>query len=445
MIEIAAVGGYSEVGKNMTAIKVDNEVIICDMGLHLEPYIQYTDEEDFDKILSAKELLKVGAIPDDSVIENWKREVKAIIPTHGHLDHVGALAFIANKYRSPILCTPFTAEIIKAITKDEKIKLKNEIKILNTNSTYQISKNIKIEFVNMTHSIPQTVMVAIHTKYGIIIYANDFKFDNHPMIGKKPDYAKLKELGNKGVLCLIVDSTRANKAIKTPSEMVAKEMLRDVMLGVDSKGKAVIVTTFSSHIARLKSIVEFGRKMQRKIVFLGRSLAKYVEAAENIDLVQFSKEVEIVKFGKKIKKKLQEIMAKGKDKYLLVVTGHQGERKATLSKMVAQDLPFKFDPEDHIIFSCTTIPSDTNIKNRERLEKELEGYNVRIFKDIHTSGHASREDLRDLINSVKPKHIIPAHGEKEMKESLAGLCIEKGYLLNKTTHILENGEKIKIQ
>jgi len=332
----------------------------------------------------------------------------------------------------------------KAITKDEKIKLKNELKALNVNSVYRVSDNIKIEFINMTHSIPQTVMIAIHTKYGIVIYANDFKFDNHPVIGKKPDYSKLKELGGKGVLCLIVDSTRANQAIKTPSEIVAKEMLRDVMLGVNSKGKAVIVTTFSSHIARLKSIIEFGKKMQRKIIFLGRSLAKYVEAAENIDLVQFSKDVEIVKYGNQIKKKLKEIMKKGKDKYLLVVTGHQGERKATLSKMVNQDLPFKFNPEDHIIFSCTVIPSETNIENRQRLEGELEEYGVRIFKDIHTSGHASREDLRDLINSVKPKHIIPAHGEKEMKESLAGLCVEKGYERGDTVHILKNGEKIEI-
>src|SRR3990167_974606 len=189
---------------------------------------------------------------------------------------------------------------------------------------YLVSNNIKIEFINMTHSTPQTVMVAVHTRYGIILYANDFKFDNHPTLGKKPNYERLEELGKKGIKALICDCTRADQPIKTPSELVAKEMLRDVMLGVDSRGKAVIVTTFASHLARLKSIIEFGRKMNRKIIFLGRSLAKYIEAGENIGIVNFSREVEIVKFGKQIKNRIKKIENEPRDRYLLVVTGHQG-------------------------------------------------------------------------------------------------------------------------
>ena len=177
MIEICAVGGYNEIGKNMTAIKVDEEVIILDMGIHLEPYIQYTNDEDLIDI-NPSELRKVGAIPNDKVIKEWRTKVKAIVPTHAHLDHVGAIMFMGNKYNAPILCTPFTAEVIKTISKDEKIVLENDIKVMNVNSFYQISKNIKIEFINMTHSIPQTVMVAVHTKYGTVLYANDFKFDN---------------------------------------------------------------------------------------------------------------------------------------------------------------------------------------------------------------------------------------------------------------------------
>src|SRR3989338_7734252 len=302
MIEIRAVGGYNEVGKNMTAVKVGDDVVIIDMGLHLDNYIRCTETEDDDLIeISAHRLIKAGAIPDDSVIHDWKDNVRAIIPTHAHLDHVGALIFLSNKYSAPILCTPFTAEVIKTISKDEKIRLKNNVKVLNANSIYYINNELKIEFINMTHSIPQTVMVALHTRKGILLYANDFKFDNHPTIGKKPNYDKLEELGKKGVKALICDCTGARRDIKTPSELVAKEMLRDVMLGVNSDGKRVIVTTFASHLARLKSIIEFGKKMNRKIIFLGRSLAKYTEAGENIDLVNFSKDVEIVKFGKQVK------------------------------------------------------------------------------------------------------------------------------------------------
>ncbi len=443
MIEICAVGGYSEIGKNMTAVRIDDEVVILDMGIHLEPYIQYTNDEDLVDI-SASELRKVGAIPDDKVIKDWRPYVKAIIPTHAHLDHVGAIMFMGNKYNAPILCTPFTAEVINTISKDEKIVLENDIKIMNVNSFYQISDNIKIEFINMTHSVPQTVMVAIHTKYGIIIYANDFKFDNHPLIGRKPNYERLEQLGNEGVLGLICDSTRAHKAMKTPSEIVAKEMLRDVMIGTNAEGKAIIITTFSSHLARLKSIIEFGKKLNRKIVLLGRSLAKYVQAGENIGIIDFSKDVEIVKYGSKIKKKLNKISKKDKSKYLFVVTGHQGEPKATLSKMIKNEVSFHFDHEDHVIFSCTVIPSEINIKNREILENQLKSKHVRIFKDIHQSGHASREDLRDLINMTMPKHIIPAHGESMMKDALISLAEEKGYVKGKTAHLLQNGDHLKL-
>ena len=443
-MKIYAIGGYNEVGKNMTAVEVDNEVVIIDMGIHLESYIKHTEDEDITNI-STEELRRVGAIPDDSVIEGIRDKVKAIIPTHAHLDHVGAIMYLSNKYKAPILCTPFTAEVIKAIARDEKISLRNNIIVLNKKSKYKLSNNITIEFINMTHSTPQVVMVALHTKDGTLVYANDFKFDNNPIIGKKPDYDKLRKLGKEGVKCLIVDSTRANQPVKTPSEAVAREMLRDVLLGVDSKGKAVVVTTFSSHLARLKSIVEFGKKMKRKIVFLGRSLAKYTEAGENVGLVRFSKKVEIVKYGKQIRRKLKQIEKEGPEKYLLVVTGHQGEPKSTLSKMVKKEIKFKFKSEDHVIFSCTIIPSETNIINRKNLEDQLNNLGVRIFRDIHVSGHAAKEDLRDLINMLNPEHIIPAHGDIDMEMSLANLAVEKGYEIGKSVHILKNGSNLVLK
>ena len=442
MLEIYAVGGYNEIGKNMTAIKVDDEMIVLDMGLFLDAYIKYTEGDDLVDV-SPKALRAVGAVPDDSLIKPYRSIVKAIIPTHAHLDHCGAIPFMAKGYEdAEIICTPYTAEIIKAITKDENIKMKNKIKVLHSNSHLKISDNISIEFINVTHSTPQTVMVAVHTKYGVVLYANDFKFDNSPVLGKKPNYERLEEIGKKGLLALIVDSTRAGKEGKTSSESVAKEMLRDVMLGTNSKGRAVLVTTFSSHLARLKSIVEFGREMNRKILFLGRSLSKYTRAGENIGLIRFSNEIELAGFKKKIKKRLAEVEKAGRDKYLLVVTGHQGEPKSTLSRIANNEFPFRLHSEDHVIFSCAVIPSEVNINNRKKIEEKLKAKGARIFKDIHASGHASREDLIDLIDLVNPDHIIPAHCERHMADSMAEIALEKGYKKGQTLHLIRNGNKL---
>jgi ribonuclease J len=322
------------------------------------------------------------------------------------------------------------------------MSIPNPMKTLSPNATYQLTENIKIEFINMTHSTPQTVMIAIHTKYGVIIYANDFKFDSTPTLGKKPNFERLKELGKKGILALICDSTYAPLKAKTPSESVAKAMLKEVMLGTDSKGKAVVVTTFSSHLARLKSIIEFGKQMNRKILFIGRSLSKYVYAGQDINLINFAQDAKILRFRGQISAKLNDVN-KNRGKYLIVCTGHQGEPKAVLSRISKKEYPFEFKSEDHVIFSSSVIPTEINQQNREKLETALKNQGVRIFRDVHVSGHAAREDLRDLINIVKPKHIIPAHGELEMTEALADLAYEMGYT-KKNVHIMQDLQKLTL-
>ena len=442
MIEIYAVGGYNGVGKNCTAINVDGEVLIIDLGIHLENYIRLTEDEDLVKI-NADKLMDVGAVPNISVLDNVKRNVKAIVVGHAHLDHVGAVPYVANKFNAPVICSPYTAEVLKNILKDDKIRINNDIKTLNLNSFYKISENIKIEFIHITHSVPQAALIAIHTDYGIILYANDFKFDLYPVLGKKPNFKRLEELGKEGIIASVVESTYASDARKMPSESVAREMLKDVLLGTDNKDNLIIVTTFSSHIARLKSIIEFGQKLNRKIIFLGRSLAKYVKAAENIGIVDFSKDVEIVKYGRQIERMLKKV-DKDREKYLLIVTGHQGEPKSVLYKIAKGEFEFDLYPEDSVVFSCRTIPTPTNIENRDALENELKQTGVRIFKDIHQSGHAAREDLRDFINLVKPKNIIPAHGTKEMRDALAGLCTEMGYKTGKNIFLIKDGQKIEL-
>ncbi|MFH1133986.1 MAG: RNase J family beta-CASP ribonuclease [Nanoarchaeota archaeon] len=442
MIELLAVGGYDEVGRNMTALKVGEQVVLFDMGVHLENYIRLTEDEDIIR-LSPELLIKENAVPNITKLGAWQKKVCAIIPTHAHLDHVGAIPLLSNQFDADIICTPFASAVIRSIVRDEGLKLKNKIRELNVNSRIKVH-GLDVEFINMTHSTPQTVMVALHTPKGIVLYANDFKFDMYPVLGQKPDFKRLEELGRQGVLALIVDSTYAGLAQKMPSETVAKEMLRDVMLGTDARGKAIIVTTFSSHLARLKSIIEFGKKLNRKVIFLGRSLAKYTLAGEEVGIVNFSKEVEVVKYSSKIGRSLKRIMREGKHKYVMVVTGHQGEPKSTLAKMASGELPFRFDREDHVIFACKVIPTPTNEANRAALEQKLRYHDIRIFTDIHISGHAAREDLRDLIKLVRPKHVIPAHGDLVKRSALKDLALQMGYASEKSVHLLKNGDRLQL-
>ncbi len=441
-MELRAVGGYNQVGKNCTAVKIGRQAFMLDCGLHMENYIQYTEDEKLITI-HPEDLIKVGAVPDISTISDWKNDMQMILPTHAHLDHIGALPYLASAFKAPIASTPFTTEVLKAILLDNRIRLRNQIKSVQPNGTIKITNEVRAEFIHVTHSTPHTAMIALHTPEGIILYANDFKFDHTPTLEKKPNFKRLEELGRQGVKALICDSTYAADPRKMPSEAVARQMLQDVLLGVNSKGKAIIVTTFSSHIARLKSIIEMGQKLGRKVVFLGRSLHKYTSAAERVGLINFSKQVQMAKFPKQMKKELKYIAQK-KEKYLLVVTGHQGEPRSTLSKMVDGVLPFPFTSEDHVIFSCKTIPTETNIRNRERLESQLRGKHVRLFLDVHVSGHAAREDLRDLVNLVRPQHIIPAHGDIEKRKAMASLAEEMGYSTGENVHLMSDGGSLKL-
>jgi ribonuclease J len=442
-MEFCAVGGYSEIGMNMCALRFGDEVIICDMGFFLPEVVRLQDEEIVKTKLPRKELINLHVIPNDNVINHWKSKVKAIVLCHCHLDHIGAVPFMASEYDCPIYGTPYTIEVLKSILKDEGIKLKNKIRVFNANDRLKISSNITLEFLAIPHSTPMAAIAAFHTPEGIVVYGNDFKFDNSPIIGPKTDYKKLKEWGNEGVRALIVDSLYAHEEMKTPSEFVAKEMLRDVMLSTENKHHLVIVTTFASHIARLKSIIEFGKKMNRKIIILGRSMFKYITAAENIKLVNFSRDAEIIKHPDKVKRKLKEIQ-KNPERYLIICTGHQGEPRSILTKMVNKDLSYDFKPGDQVIFSCKVIPAPINMANRTALEIKLKQKGVRLFKDIHTSGHLAREDHHDLIKLLRPKHIIPAQGDITKFVSLADLAEQMGYNRNKSVHIVRDGDFVML-
>ncbi len=442
-IEVCTIGGFSKTEGNSVAIKVDDEVVIFDMGLGMEDYIRFTeDREDIHAAKTYNQLVKVGAVPNYSHINDWKDNVVAIIPSHGHLDHVGAIPFAGSLFPdAKVISTPYTIEILKTILHDEHINLPNELITAKLNSTYKISDKLSVEFVNITHSIVHTAILVLHTPYGKVMYANDFKLDPTPVLCKKPNYARLKQLGEEGIDMLIVNCLYAHRHSKCPSESVAKEMLKDVMLGSNTDGKAMIVTTFSSHLARLKSIIEMGEKLGRKIVLLGRSLDKYVRAAERIDLVDYSSRVKILRHRDKVEKMLRKIQKVGRDKYLIVCTGHQGEPRAILSRITRKELDFQFNSGDIVVFSCQVIPVQVNIDNREKLERSLKQHNVRIFKDVHVSGHGALEDHRDLFEMVQPKMIIPVHAENEKAQMLLDFAAQIGF---KNGKVMQDGGRITL-
>jgi len=439
-IVLHAVGGYDEVGRNMTCIEIGNEAVIIDMGLYLDRYVPLQDDEH----LSYQKLVQEDAIPNDNSISSIKKKVKAIILSHAHLDHIGAVKWIAHRYKCPIVSTPYTIETLKRMTHNKSFELKNKLVTINPNSKYQVSKNIEVEFIHVTHSIIQASMVNISLPQGNILYSLDYKFDNHPIVGSKTNKKRLKTLGKENVIALILDSTNAEEEKKTFSESVAREMLRDVLLGMETEGHGIIVTTFSSHIARLKSIVDMGKHLNRKIVFIGRSLSDYIEAAEKLGFVNFSKDAEIIKSTFGAKKKLKE-MNENREKYMIVATGGQGEPNATLSKMANGEIPFGIMPDDFIVFACGVIPTPMIRANRTILEHKLRNRKARMFKDIHVSGHASREDLRDLIKITSPDVIIPAHGNMQKLASAATLASEIGYRLGKDVYLLQNGQSVTIE
>jgi len=435
-----AIGGYNEVGRNMCALEVDDEIVILDIGLYIPAVVAY---EEVQEKFSAEEMQRIKAIPDDIILKDKRDKVKAVVFGHPHLDHIGGAAYLLSHYRkAKVIGTPYTIKVLDKIAKDKGKRISNRIIRLKDGGRVKVSKNISIEFLNVTHSTLGCVIVVVHTPYGAVVYSLDFKLDDTPVLSKKTNYKRLKSLGN--VNTLVLDSLYSNEAVKTPSEKVARELLREVLLERDNKGKGIIVTTFSSHLARLKSIIDYGHLLRRKIVFLGRSLNRYVRAAEEVGLIKFSDRVEIVAYGNAIKRKLKQIEKEGSEKYLIVCTGNQGEPGSVLVKMSTGVHPFKFKYDDHVIFCCRTIPTEENIKNREKLENRFKRIGCRIFTEIHVSGHGGREDERDLIEMVKPKNIIPAHGGRSVVKGAEELAKEMGYKPGKNVHILRNGQKLKL-
>jgi ribonuclease J len=447
-MEIFTIGGFNEVGKNMTVVKLKDDVIIFDSGFFLPAVIELQEQEK-EQRYTEKKLREMGAIPNDILLDklNMRKDVRAILLGHAHLDHIGAVPYTGYRYpKAPIVGTPFTMSVLKKIMEDEKIGIPNKLNIIKPDGTFIIKgkrRDYQAEFINITHSTIQTTMIALHTPEGIVLYANDFKLDNNPILGAPPNYNKLKKIAKQGIKALIVDSLYSASERKTPSEKIARAMLEEAMLTVQNEKSAMFIPTFSSHIARLKSIVDFGKKLDREIYFVGRSLNKYVSAAKEIKMCPFKNDIKIASYKKQVESILRKV-SKQREKSLVVCTGHQGEPGSILERISRGSLPFSFKPNDNIIFSSKTIPAEANIANKGQMDKRLKKSGVRLFDNVHVSGHAGREDLRDLLHMLNPENIIPSHGTTEQLTPMVELAKELGFKPGKQTHLMNDKQDIEL-
>ena len=411
----------------MTGVTLGKDTVALDDGIRLDTLQMYDEVTSDISKLTKDELVRLDVIPEVERLRN----LRAQIISHGHLDHIGAVSI--HKLRHPILTTHYAAEMGRRDFPD------GDFISLDYGEKHRVTGRFTVEFVPVTHSIPQASIVVLHTPEGKIVYASDFKFDNHSKIAKT-DYNRLRELGDEKVIALIAESTRVSSEGKTASEDVVRTKLRDVVETIEEG--LIVATTFSTHIERVQTIVDELEKTGRTPLILGRSLAKQAELADRFGLLDLPHDAEILSSEKAVKTEFKKLGRR--EKYFLLVTGHQGEPESALVKLADARMGFKFRKDDSVIFCADTIPSPINEANRYILESKLKAQGVRLFKNIHVSGHASKEDHRRLIRLVKPDKIIPCHGSLGMRAAYAILASEEGYELGKTVHLINNRQSITI-
>ncbi|MFQ3308598.1 MAG: ribonuclease J [Candidatus Nanohaloarchaea archaeon] len=437
-MKVHTIGGYEEIGKNMTAVETDDgEVVIFDMGYDMEEVVAAEDQIDE---LTTNQTLETGAIPKDKQIMD--KNVVAIVIGHGHLDHVGAIPKLAGQYDAPILCTPFTKKIIENGMEGDRKNINNELVELETGDKYEINSKKSLEFLHVNHSIPDATLSLLRTEEGNVVYGNDMKFDRSPVIGKNTDSERLKEVGEEGVRVMVPGTTSVDEPGRVKPEKAVQVELDNVLNACYDAGGAVFVTTFSSQIARLNSILD-ANNGRRKVAFMGRSLREYTEAAEKLDLIDLS-DVKMVSYFDECKELMDRVDGE-REEWLIVATGNQGEPGAQMDKVASQTYPFKFKEGDHVIFSSRTIPTPPTRANRYNLEKKMKEQGVRLYKNVHTSGHAKKEDHRDFIKFFDPDNIIPSHGHIQKLGSYVELARQEGYTLNEDIFISENQSVIDLE
>ena len=412
-------GGSGEIGMNMNLYAYgkedDQKWIIVDMG------VTFADDT-----IPGVDLI----MPDPGFIIDKKDDLLGIVLTHAHEDHIGAVAHIWPELKCKLYATPFTAALLTEKFKEKKIDISSFLKIVPLNSQIKLGA-FEIDFVTLTHSILEPNGLSIKTPLGTILHTGDWKIDPNPLIGNKIDEEKLKKIGSSGVSAMICDSTN----IFSPGRAGSESEVRDSLLRImEVKTKRILVTSFASNVARMESIFYCAKKTGRSICLVGRSMHRIYKAARKCGYLKGLIEPLEPRNAKKV----------SKNKILYLATGSQGEPMGAMNRIVNGSHPDVFLEEgDCVIFSSKIIPG--NEKKLYNLQNQIVKNNIEIISEenafVHVSGHPNRDDLKDMYTWVKPKSIIPVHGEhRHMQEHVS---FAKEMQIPKTL-LIENGDIIKL-
>ena len=417
-VKIIPLGGLGEIGKNITAFECDDEIIVIDCG------ISFPDEEMYGVDL---------IIPDIWYLKNNIKKVKGIFLTHGHEDHIGALPYVLKEINVPVYGTKLTIGIVK--TKLKEHKLLNSVKLNNVEVGDIIKFNkFKVEFIRNTHSIADSCSLALFTPVGIILHTGDFKIDYTPIDGELMDFARFAELGKKGVLAMMADSTNVEKQGYTKSERIVGESLTRIF--GKTKGR-IIIATFASNIHRIQQIIDAATVYGRKVAVSGRSMENIINVAIELGYIEVAENTLVP---------IDAINKYNNDQIVIITTGSQGEPMSALSRMAsAEHKKVNIVEGDTIIISATPIPGNEKLVSKIVNQLFKKGAEV-IYgssENIHVSGHACQEELKLMQTLIKPKNFIPVHGEYRHLKQHGELAIKLG-LNPKNVVIPEVGNVIEV-
>ncbi|MFY9175370.1 MAG: ribonuclease J [Peptococcia bacterium] len=409
-------GGLGEVGKNMLALRYEDEIIVIDAGL----------------MFPEEELLGIDiVIPDFTYLVENQALIRGIFLTHGHEDHIGALPYVLKEINVPVYGTKLTLGLLASKLKENNV---TNIK-LNTIRPRDIIKLgcFKVEVFRVSHSIPDAVGFGIHTPVGIVLHTGDFKIDQTPVDGGVTDFAKISELGQKGVLVMLSDSTNVERSGFTPSERMVGRTFEEAF---SADRERIIVATFASNIHRIQQIIDAAAKYDRKVAIVGRSMLNVTSICQEIGYLKIPKGVLI---------DIDDISRYPMNKIVIVTTGSQGEPMSALTRMAMSDhRKVQIVPGDTVIISATPIPGNEKLVAKTINQLYRLGADV-IYgsgSGIHVSGHASQEELKMMLNLVKPKYFVPVHGEYRHLVIHANLAEDMG-IPKENIFIGENGQIIE--
>jgi ribonuclease J len=417
VLRILPLGGVGEIGKNMYVFEYGDEIVVIDVGL------MFPEEEMFGVDL---------VVPDVTYLRERRDQVKAFLITHAHEDHVGGLPYILPYFPGvPIYASTLARGLLGNKIKEHKLT-NNPLIALEPGQSVSLGAFTATAF-RIGHSIPDAMGIALDTPRGLVVHTGDFKFDHTPVDGKMSDIHALAEFGRRGVLCLLSDSTRAERPGYTPSERIVGEAFREIIEGLDGR---VIVATFASNIARIQQVFDAAGTFGRRVAVIGRSMEQNVRVARELGYLRFP-DAQLV-----AKDRLREIDARS---LVIATTGAQGEPMAGLARMANRDHRWvEIQPDDTVIVSASPIPGNEESVGRTIDNLFKAGANV-YYHDIkraHVSGHASQEELKLMLNLVRPRYFIPMHGEFRMLVQHGRLAADMG-VPAENIFIIENGQPIE--